>query len=193
MAELILLLPSSQLIQEQLFHLFDKTCGIGLQKMVVFSWCSGRGRHWWRVNGSPLQTHGQGLLQFTLQDKTFEASVIVTSDLKVEVILGVGFFAEIQLRRLIRGCKTLCIPSKHISLQFLGSTAQPVRDVGLVTVEKLLVPPKSQTEIMVSVTQSAEGGTWMVEGCGRSGVMVAHAIVRPLKGAVAYLIQVKKQ
>ena len=24
----------------------------------------------------------------------------------------------------------------------------------------------------------------MVEGCGRSGVMVAHAIVRPLKGAV---------
>ena len=50
------------------------------------------------VNGAPLQTHGQGLLQFTLQDKTFEASVIVTSDLKVEVILGVDFFAEIQLR-----------------------------------------------------------------------------------------------
>ena len=43
------------------------------------------------VNGSPLQTHGQGLLQFTLQDNTFEASVIVTSDLKVEVIIGVDF------------------------------------------------------------------------------------------------------
>ena len=135
------------------------------------------------VNGSPLQTHGQGLLQFTLQDKTFEASVIVTSDLKVEVILGVDFLQKYSCV-IDCGCKTLCIPSKHISMQFLGSTAQPVRDVGLVTVEKLLVPPKSQTEIMVSVTQSAEGGTWMVEGCGRSGVMVAHAIVRPLKGAV---------
>ena len=135
------------------------------------------------VNGSPLQTHGQGLLQFTLQDKTFEASVIVTSDLKVEVILGVDFLQKYSCV-IDCGCKTFCIPSKHISMQFLGSTAQPVREVGLVTVEKLLVPPKSQTEIMVSVTQSAEGGTWMVEGCGRSGVMVAHAIVRPLKGAV---------
>ena len=42
------------------------------------------------LNGSLLHTHGQGLLQFTLQDKSFEASVIVTSDLKVEVILRVG-------------------------------------------------------------------------------------------------------
>ena len=122
------------------------------------------------VNGSPLQTHGQGLLQFTLQDNTFEASVIVTSDLKVEVILGVDFLQKYSCV-IDCGCKTLCIPSKHISMQFLGSTAQPVREVGLVTVEKLLVPPKSQTEIMVSVTQSAEGGTSMVEGCGRSGVM----------------------
>ena len=29
--------------------------------------------------------------RFTLQDKSFEASDIVTSDLKVEVILGVDF------------------------------------------------------------------------------------------------------
>ena len=35
--------------------------------------------------------HGQGLLQFTLQDKTLEASMILTSDLKVEVILRVDF------------------------------------------------------------------------------------------------------
>ena len=34
------------------------------------------------VNGSPLQMHGQGLLQFMLLDKTFETSVIVASDLK---------------------------------------------------------------------------------------------------------------
>eukprot|EP00731_Ephydatia_muelleri_P026815 Em0018g915a len=93
------------------------------------------------VNGSPLQTHGQGLLQFTLQDKTFEASVIVTSDLKVEVILGVDFLQKYSCV-IDCGCKTLCIPSKHISMQFLGSTAQPVREVGLVTVEKLLVPPE---------------------------------------------------
>ena len=33
-------------------------------------------------------------------------------------------------------------------------------------------------------TQSAERGTWMVEGCGRSRMMVAHAIVRPVKGDV---------
>ena len=36
---------SFQLIQEQLFLLFGKTCGLGLQKMVVFSWCHGRDRH----------------------------------------------------------------------------------------------------------------------------------------------------
>ena len=84
--------------------------------------------------------------------------MIVTSDLKVEVILGVDFFQNYSCV-IDCGCKTLCIPSKYISMQFLGSTAQPVREVGLVTVEKLLVPPKSQTEIMVSVTQSAEGGT----------------------------------
>ena len=41
--------------------------------------------------------------RFTLQDKFFEASDIVTSDLKIEVILGGGggggggFLAEIQL------------------------------------------------------------------------------------------------
>ena len=86
------------------------------------------------------------------------------------------------------GCKMLSIPSKHISMQFLGSTAAPTREVDLVTVEKRLAPPKSKTEIMVSVVaQSAEGGTWMVEGRGRSGVMVAHAIVRPLSShPIAY-------
>ena len=79
----------------------------------------------------------------------------------------------------------LSIPSKHISMKFLGSSAAPTREVDLVTVEKRLVPPKSETEIMVSVVaQSAEGGTWMVEGRGRSGVMVAHAIVRPLSRVI---------
>ena len=105
------------------------------------------------VNGSPLQTHGQGLLQFTLQDNTLEASVIVTSALKVEVILGVDFFQKYSCV-IDCGCKTLCIPSKHISM---GSTTQPVREVGLVTVEKLLVPPKSQTEIMVRVRKEGHG------------------------------------
>ena len=46
------------------------------------------------VNGSPLQTHGQVLLQFMLQDKTFEAHGIMTSGLKVKVISGVDFWQK---------------------------------------------------------------------------------------------------
>ena len=50
---------------------------------------------------------------------TLEAIVIVTSDLKVEVILGVDFLQKYSCV-IDCGCKTLCIPSKHISMQFLG-------------------------------------------------------------------------
>ena len=67
--------------------------------------------------------------RFTLQDKFFEASDIVTSDLKIEVILGGGGGGGDFLQKyscvIDCGCKMLSIPSKYISMQFLGSTAAP--------------------------------------------------------------------
>ncbi|KAL5469185.1 hypothetical protein EMCRGX_G030403 [Ephydatia muelleri] len=79
------------------------------------------------VNGAPLQTHGQGLLQFTLQDNTLEASVIVTSDLKVEVILGVDF---LQKYSCVIDCEEAIMVKKGVTIA---------------TMEQLVEEPKTMT------------------------------------------------
>eukprot|EP00731_Ephydatia_muelleri_P007381 Em0003g1629a len=103
--------------------------------------------------------------RFTLQDKSFE-----TSDLKVEVILEVDFLQKYSCV-IDCGCKMLSIPSKHISMQFLGSTAAP-------PIEKYMYRPSHMQlrnvlhhrKIMVSVvTQSAKEGRIPVAKCGRAG------------------------
>ena len=56
-----------------------------------------------------------------------------------------------------------------------------MESVGLVTMQNILVPPKSEMELMVKAAGSVTEGVWMVENNSASfhGVIVARAVACP--------------
>ena len=66
------------------------------------------------------------------------------------------------------GPSVQCHPSSHTAAA-LGET------VGVLTAEKVVVPPGSEMELMVKQTSGANGGAWFVESdvTSRLGVIVA--------------------
>ena len=94
--------------------------------------------------------------------------LIVTSDLTVhEAILGLDFIEE---HKCLIDCsrKLLAFPrdGPYVQIQCRPSshTAAALGEaVGLLTAEKIVVPPGSEMELMVKQTSGATGGTWFVE------------------------------
>ena len=140
------------------------------------------------VNGSPLSVRGFGKFQVFLEGwkAPLDVLLIVTSDLTVhEAILGLDFVEEHKClidcsRKLLAfprdgpSVQIQCRPSSHTAAA-LGET------VGLLTAEKIVVPPGSEMELMVKQTSEATGGTWFVESdvSSRLGVIVARGLVCP--------------
>ena len=135
------------------------------------------------VNGSPLSTKGFGSFDIVFGNKKFGATLIVTGDITVGAILGLDFL-ENHKCCIDCGAKILTFPHNKLSVQV--HHVMPVKveapiecpAIGLVTLEKIVVPPSSEMEVMVK--QASPGiGTWMVEtdtSC-RTGVMVARSLV----------------
>ena len=135
------------------------------------------------VNGSPLSTKGFGSFDIVFGNKKFGATLIVTGDITVGAILGLDFL-ENHKCCIDCGAKILTFPQNKLSVQV--HHVMPVKveapiecpAIGLVTLEKIVVPPSSEMEVMVK--QASPGiGTWMVEtdtSC-RTGVMVARSLV----------------
>ena len=130
------------------------------------------------VNGSALSVKGFGKFLVFLGDRKTptQVTLIVTSDLTVhEAILGLGLdFVDKHKCLIDCNMKTLTFPDDSSSL--LGET------IGLVTMEKVVVPPSSEVELMVKQI-CASGGTWLVESEASShlGVMAARRLVCPDK------------
>ena len=66
------------------------------------------------------------------------------------------------------------------------NTTKNMESVGLVTMQKILVPPESEMELMVKAAGRVTEGVWMVENNSASihGVMVARAVACPKDGLI---------
>ena len=141
------------------------------------------------VNGSALSVKGFRKFLVFLGDRKAptEVTFIVTSDLTVhEAILGLDF---VDKHKCLIDCnmKTLTFPDDSSSVQIQCSPSDAAASllgetIGLVTMEKVVVPPSSEVELMVKQT-CASGRTWLVESedSSRLGVMVAGGLVCPGK------------
>ena len=98
------------------------------------------------VNGSPLSTKGFGSF---FGNKKFGATLIVTGDITVGAILGLDFL-ENHKCCIDCGAKILTFPQNKNSVQV--HHVMPVKveapiecpAIGLVTLEKIVVPPSSE-------------------------------------------------
>ena len=61
-----------------------------------------------------------------------------------------------------------------------------MQSVGLATIQKILVSPESEMELMVKAAGSVTEGVWMVENNSASfhGVIVARAVACPKDGLI---------
>eukprot|EP00731_Ephydatia_muelleri_P001915 Em0001g1915a len=123
----------------------------------------------------------------------FNGSFVIASDLWVEAIVGLDF---IRAHKCVIDCSnnTISFKSADVSVELLSPKAMEemsstVRSIGLVTTERILVPPECEMELMVTPvdnTVRALGGVWMVENDSKlsHGVIVARAITCPSDGLV---------
>ncbi|KAL5516720.1 hypothetical protein EMCRGX_G002126 [Ephydatia muelleri] len=128
-----------------------------------------------------------------LEVMVFNGSFVIASDLWVEAIVGLDF---IRAHKCVIDCSnnTISFKSADVSVELLSPKAMEemsstVRSIGLVTTERILVPPECEMELMVTPvdnTVRALGGVWMVENDSKlsHGVIVARAITCPSDGLV---------
>ncbi|KAL5510200.1 hypothetical protein EMCRGX_G005707 [Ephydatia muelleri] len=128
-----------------------------------------------------------------LEVMVFNGSFVIASDLWVEAIVGLDF---IRAHKCVIDCSnnTISFKSADVSVELLSPKAMEemsstVRSIGLVTTERILVPPECEMELMVTPvdnTVRALGGVWMVENDAKlsHGVIVARAITCPSDGLV---------
>ena len=140
------------------------------------------------VDGSPLSVRGFGKVQVFLDGRNTPAEVtlLVTNDLTVqEAILGLDF---VEMHKCVIDCdkKTLFFPleGSSVPIQYnSGDVAAPLMSasVGLVMMERMVIPPASEMEVMVRHQSTCVSGTWIVESdaSNRLGVVVARGLVCP--------------
>ena len=145
------------------------------------------------VNGTPLSVRGCIHAPLCIGGTQFNGSFVIASDLWVEAIVGLDF---IRAHKCVIDCSnnTISFKSADVSVELLSPKAMEemsstVRSIGLVTTERILVPPECEMELMVAPvdnTVRALGGVWMVENDSKlsHGVIVARAITSPSDGLV---------
>ncbi|KAL5482287.1 hypothetical protein EMCRGX_G022596 [Ephydatia muelleri] len=145
------------------------------------------------VDGTPLSVRGCIHAPLCIGGTQFNRSFVIASDLWVEAIVGLDF---IRAHKCVIDCSnnTISFKSADVSVELLSPKAMEemsstVRSIGLVTTERILVPPECEMELMVTPvdnTVRALGGVWMVENDSKlsHGVIVARAITCPSDGLV---------
>ena len=145
------------------------------------------------VNGTPLSVRACIHAPLCIGGTQFDGSFVIASDLWVEAIVGLDF---IRAHKCVIDCSnnTISFKSADVSVELLppkamGEMSSTVGSVGLVTTERILVPPECEMQLMVTSvdnTVRALGGVWMVENDPKlsHGVIVARAVTCPLEGLV---------
>eukprot|EP00731_Ephydatia_muelleri_P003753 Em0001g3753a len=174
--------PSSQEKQDT-----DRAKDAGKRGPICWN-CGKRGhiaRRCWSGKNSKQQEN--------FKPSMFNGSFVIASDLWVEAIVGLDF---IRAHKCVTDCSnnTISFKSADVSVELLSPKAMEemsstVRSIGLVTTERILVPPECEMELMVTPvdnTVRALGGVWMVENDSKlsHGVIVARAITCPSDGLV---------
>ena len=135
---------------------------------------------------------GMCILGVLIGGTEFEGSFVVSDGLVVDAIVGLDF---IQRHNCVidSGKKLLRFPAVNLSVGLHGiraaadkNTTKNMESVGLVTMQKILVPPESEMELMVKAAGNVTEGVWMVENNSASihGVMVARAVACPKDGLI---------
>ena len=116
----------------------------------------------------------------------------MSDGLVVDAIVGLDF---IQKHNCVidSGKKLLRFSAVNLSVGLHGvhaaadkNTTKNMESVGLVTMEKILVPSESEMELIVKAAGSVTEGVWMVENNSASfhGVIVARAVACPKDGLI---------
>ena len=145
------------------------------------------------VNGTPLSVRGCIHAPLCIGGTQFDGSFVIASDLWVEAIVGLD---SIRAHKCVIDCSnnTISFKSADVSVELLPPKAMEemsstLGSVGLVTTERILVPPECEMELMVTPVDNTVrvlGGVWMVENDPKlsHGVIVARAVTCPSEGLV---------
>ena len=145
------------------------------------------------VNGTPLCVKGCIHTSVSIRGTQFEAKFVVSSDLWVDgIILGLDFIEQHDcVIDIVKKVLNFRSQNLLVGLQHTGKVqeCQTARlTVGLITTQKVLVPPESEMEIMVRASDGGNTveGEWIVESnpSMSHGVAVARAIVCPKNGLI---------
>ena len=130
------------------------------------------------VDGHSIQVRGSVKIPVTISDRTFEQTFIIADKITAERILGMDF---------LEGNKCVFdVAKREITFENLEplSLVPPAPSltaaVSNVALDKTItIPAACEIETMAQLPSA--GGPWLVEGKKRSDVLVARAVVTPLR------------
>ena len=143
------------------------------------------------INGTPLSVKGCELVRL-LGVLSLKGVLWCRMVLWLMLLWGWTSFKSITVS-LIQEKKLLRFSAVNLSVGLHGvhaaadkNTTKNMESVGLVTMEKILVPSESEMELMVKAAGSVTEGVWMVENNSASfhGVIVARAVACPKDGLI---------
>ena len=132
------------------------------------------------VDGHAIQVRGSVKIPVTISDRIFEQTFIIADGITAEGILGMDFLED----KCVFDVAKRQITFKQLEPLSLVPPAPAVTvTVSNVALEKTITIPAS-CEIEVMARLYSEGGPWLVEGKQRSDILVARAVVTPLRNSI---------
>ena len=133
------------------------------------------------VDGHAIQVRGSVKIPVTISDRIFEQTFIIADGITAEGILGMDFLED---NKCVFDVAKRQITFKQLEPLSLVPPAPAVTvTVSNVALEKTITIPAS-CEIEVMARLYSGGGPWLVEGKQRSDILVARAVVTPLRNSI---------
>ena len=133
------------------------------------------------VDGHSIQVRGSVRIPVTISNRTFEQTFVIADKITAEGILGMDFLED---NKCVFDVAKRQITFKQLETLSLVPPAPPLTvTISNVALEKTITIPAS-CEIEVMAWLSSGGGPWLVEGKQHSDILVARAVVIPLRNSI---------
>ena len=133
------------------------------------------------VDGHSIQVRGSVKIPVTISNRTFEQTFIIADKITAEGILGMDF---LEGNKCVFDVAKREITFEHLEpLSLVPPAPSLTAAVSNVALDKTItIPAACEIETMAKLPSA--GGLWLVEGKKRSDVLVARAVVTPLRNGI---------
>ena len=133
-----------------------------------------------RVDGYPIEVHGQAPVTIIAQGKALDTEALVGSPLTTKGILGLDSLKKHQATIDVKS-RQLLLGGRNCTLSLTEAGTPPTAQPMVCAVTTTCIPPNSEVEVIARLSQPVEGGTWLLEKAPgeRHAACVARAVVSP--------------